>query len=588
MSFGITPQGFQRMLESDLNAEIGSDIAPLFGVDPSTVDWPNTDSPVAQFIKPFCRQLGIVWELAEAAFEGIDPAQAFGTMLDGLLALNNLARLEATSTVVLAVISGTQGAVIPVGTRLSVIGTAALFQAIANATITNAVLLRFNVQVASASSLGTPFTITLNGHAISSGTLTGTPTRDTIALQILAAINASSLVNEVVQAVFYGSAVIKVATVTNLETYTVTLNDSAYSYVSDASATDQEIVDGLVLAINNGQSDLVALGLTSSTFSLVHRIPGSDWSMELVSTLIVNSLSPVGAFAVKSADLKTAFSGSVEGRMAIDKLFSPQSYAAVATGVVEAPSGTLETIETPVTGLTAATNFLDGVLGREVEADDEARIRREETLSTGSAQMKAVISEVKKKLGVTLVRGYENIGDNPDAEGRPGHSVEILVQGGVDLEIAQTIWDTRAAGIKPYGNVNADGSVDPDGDGTGITATDSNGNAQVVHFSRPENRYAFMTVALTFYSEEDFPVNGNDAVKAAIVAFGNALGIGKDLIRQRFLTPIYSIPGIADAVLTVAVSDDPDDLSPSYVSTNIAIDSRQVLVFDTSRISVTP
>ncbi len=586
MTFGVTTQGFNRMLEADVLAEIIVDAAPIFGVNPSTTDWPNTDSPTSQFFSVFARQAGILWEQIEASFQGLDPAQAFGTLMDALLAYNNIARIEASSTQVLAAISGTQGTVIPSGTRLSVVSSAALFQALANATITNATLLRFNVQVSSASDIGTQFTITLNGNAILSGALGGSPTRDTIAFKILTAINAATSVNAAVEAVFYGSATIQIATLTNLAVYSVTLNGEVMTYTSDASATNQEVTDGVVAAINAGQSNLIAAGINATSFSLTHRTPGTDWVMGLTANLAVAALVPVGALAVKSRDLVTTFSGSVESRMAIDKLFSPQTYAAIATGPIEAPAGTLTVIETHLSGFTAATNFLDGVLGRDVESDDEARIRREETLATGSAHTAAVISALIKVPGVTLARAYENINDTPDVDGRPGHSVEFMVQGGADLTIAQVIWAGRASGIIPFGNINADGTVDPDGDGTGITIDDSNGDAQIVHFSRPESVYAFVNAVLTLYSEEDYPEEGDQAVIDAIVAFGNALGIGKDFIRQRLLTPIYTVPGIEDAALTIAISDDPDDPSPTYGTANIAISPRQVLVFDTSRVSV--
>ena len=586
MSFGVTAQGFNRKLESDINAEIVGDVAPLFGVDPATTDWPNTNSPVAQLIRPFSRQLGIVWELIEACFQSADPAQAFGTLLDALLAYNNIARLEATPTLVVAAISGVQGTSVPAGTRLSVVSSAALFQALAGAVITNASLLRFNVQVASASTIGTPFSMVINGHTVTSAALGGSPTRDTIALKMLTAINADATVSPVVEAVFYGTALISVISVLSLVTYTVTINGLAITYASDASATSQEIVDGLAAAINGAQSELVATGVNSATFTLVHRSTGTDWALALSSTLDVGGLTPIGAFAVKSRNLVATFSGTVDSRMATDKLFSPQTYASVATGPVEAPSGTLSVIETQVTGFQAATNFLDGALGSEVESDDEARIRREDTLSTGSAHTAALLSALNKLPNVTLSRAYQNILDTTDADGRPGHSVELLVQGGADLTIAQTVWAGRAAGIVPYGNINADGSVNHGGSGSGITIKDSNNLDQVVHFSRPDPKYAFIIAVKTLYSEEEFPVDGNEAIRQALVAYGNAVGIGKDFLIQRFIGPAVGVPGVGSVTLQIAISDDPDDVAPTYGTANIAISPRQVLVFDSSRITV--
>jgi uncharacterized phage protein gp47/JayE len=586
MAFGITSAGFVRMLESDVRAAIVAALAPLFDVDPSTAGWPTAESPLSQLVDPFARQLGKVWELAEDIYQGGDPDQASGTSLDALLSLNRLTRLEASPSTVLAALSGTEGTLVPAGTRLSVTGTGELFEALAAATITRLDLIRADVDVATVATIGTQYTVTVNGVIYSSGVLGGGDTRHSIAYKLMRAVADAQVV---VEAVLTGAVTVQISTLANLTAYTVTINGNEYTYTSDSSATNQEVVDGIVAALGSDTA-VTALGLTSTTFSITPEVAGVDFSFEITSNLKVSDLTADGAFSLKAADLETSFTLAVDSRLTIDKLYTPQEYESVLTGAIEAPAGTLGTIENPVSGLSTTTNFLDATLGRDVESDDDARLRRQITLATGSASSAAIISRLLRGdiEGVTLVRVYENITDTDDSDGRPGHSVEVLVQGGDDTLVAEGIWETRSSGIKPYGNIDADGDVDPDGSGTGITIKDSNNTDQVIHYSRPESVYAFVTVALTFYSEEDFPVNGNDAVKDAIVAFGNDLGIGKDFIRQRLLTPIYTIPGIADATITIATSDDPDDMSPSYVSANIAIGARQVLVFDTSRITVTP
>lgn len=588
MTFGVTPQGFNRMLESDIKGEIVGEIAPVFGVDPTTRDWPNTNSIVSQFIDAFCRRLGIAWEFLEALSQGIDPAQASGTMLDGLLAFNNINRLEASSTEVLAAVSGTEGTEVPVGTLVSVLETGAQFEAAASVTITKASLLRFEIQVAGVSDIGTPYTVTINGNVIDSGAVGGSPTRDSIAYLLLTALNASVLVNTAVEAVFYGVATVQVSSVDNLTVYSVTIDGEVYSYTSSAAATNLEIVEGLVLAVNNGQSNLTALALTTTTFSLTHRNAGADWSLVLSARLAISALDPVGAFAVKAADLQTAFSGDVDSRMDIDALFTPQTYTAVETGPVEAPAGALTNIVQQVPGFSAVTNFLDGELGSDVQSDDDARILREQTLAIGTGHSDAIRSQLFRNVeGMTVARVYENILDTEDAEGRPGHSVEVLAVGGLDADIAQVVWDMRASGITPYGNINADGTVDPDGSGTGITIKDSNGADQVIHFSRPEPQYAFIQCVKSLYSEEDFPEEGDTAIADALLAFGLTMGIGNNFLIQRFIGPAVSVPGVGGVTLQIAISDDPDDASPTYGTANIAISPRQLLVFDSSRIFVT-
>lgn len=597
-AFGLTDAGFNRMLETDVYAALVQDLAPLFGVDPNTTTWPTTASPLAQLLAPFARQLGLVWELAEAAFASTDPLLAFGTLMDGLLALNNLARLEATSSVVTAVVSGSEGSVVPLGTRASVEGSGDLFAATQAATITKAACLRIDVEVSTVSSLSTPYAVTVNGNVVDTGVLSGSPTRDTIAQKLLAALNASSLVHPVAEAVYAGSAVVQVATVANLTAYTVTLGGVPVTYTSDASATGQEIVDGLVAALNAAQDAVAATGVSSTTFSLVPRVTGRDWEMLLTTNLAVASLTPTGKFSLKAQDLTTTFSTLVDSRMAIDQLYTPQPYASVATGPIEAAAGTLTVIETPVSGLQAIGNLLDAVPGRLAESDDQARVRREQTLSTGSSSTQAMVAELFRAVpGITLVRAYENTGDNPDAEGRPGHSVELLVEGGSDAAVAQVVWDTRSAGIVPYGNVNADGTVDPDGSGTGIAVVDSNGDAQTAHFSRPEVLFGFVHVTKTLYSEEVYPATGDAAIAQALVAYGNGLTMGQDLLNQRFVAAAVNLPGVASLAITIAVGHDPltapvADNNPTagdryFTSSNLAVGTRQRVAFDSSRVTVT-
>ena len=55
--------------------------------------------------------------------------------------------------------------------------------------------------------------------------------------------------------------------------------------------------------------------------------------------------------------------------------------------------------------------------------------------------------------------------DTTDAAGRPPHSIEIVVQGGTDEDVANIIWKNKAGGIRAYGKHYA-------------YATDVNGNRQ--------------------------------------------------------------------------------------------------------------
>ena len=157
--------------------------------------------------------------------------------------------------------------------------------------------------------------------------------------------------------------------------------------------------------------------------------------------------------------------------------------------------------------------------------------------------------------------------------GRLAKSFEAVVEGGSDADVANKIWLTKPAGIQTFGN-------------TSFTITDSQGEQQVINFSRPTPIYIWVTVALTLYSEETFPPNGQDLVADAINTYGNNLGIGVDVLLQRVLAQIFTVPGIASGAMQIAATNGPGDI-PLYGTADIPIQENEIAVFDLSRITVT-
>lgn len=72
-------------------------------------------------------------------------------------------------------------------------------------------------------------------------------------------------------------------TVANGATYTVTINGTLFSFVSDASALDTEIVAGLTAAVNGGSEPVTASGTT--TLVLTPDVPGVPFSLKFSSNL---------------------------------------------------------------------------------------------------------------------------------------------------------------------------------------------------------------------------------------------------------------------------------------------------------------
>lgn len=160
--------------------------------------------------------------------------------------------------------------------------------------------------------------------------------------------------------------------------------------------------------------------------------------------------------------------------------------------------------------------------------------------------------------------------------GRPPKSFESVVEGGSDADVALKIWQLKPAGIATFGNVN---------NYAGVTITDSFGNSQVIYFTRATPVYIWVTVALTLNPQETFPVNGQELVSEAILAYGNTLGIGIDVFIQRVQAAVFTVPGIASATVQLARTLNISD-TPSYGSIDIELGETEISSWDLGRINV--
>jgi len=126
---------------------------------------------------------------------------------------------------------------------------------------------------------------------------------------------------------------------------------------------------------------------------------------------------------------------------------------ALNPGAVQANAGTLNIIVTPVSGWSSINNSADADVGRPIETDAALRLRRRTSLQViGAAAVDAIRARIINDVdGVTDVFVFENEENFPDSDGRPPKSINCVVQDGDANEIAQVIWDSKAAGIETCG-----------------------------------------------------------------------------------------------------------------------------------------
>ena len=162
------------------------------------------------------------------------------------------------------------------------------------------------------------------------------------------------------------------------------------------------------------------------------------------------------------------------------------SYLTDTYGEVNLPTGSINTIVSNVTGLQEVTNEVEPNMGQLQESDAELRLSYAgKRYTNASAQAEAIESYVLSEVDDTkAVRVYENATDVTDSEGRPPHSVEVLVDGGNTDAIAKAIQKKKSGGIYTVGDIR-------------VSVLGKYGDVIDIGFNRPENVYVWVKVEIT-------------------------------------------------------------------------------------------
>ena len=327
---------------------------------------------------------------------------------------------------------------------------------------------------------------------------------------------------------------ITLASVTVGETYSATVDGVIYSHVATSTDTIATV--------------LTAIG------SQITAIPAS----------VENDV-----LRITESNQENTFSVAISNNMAFDTIGSPVTFECTTDGAITPAIGDLTDIVTTYAGWESVSNNVSANTGRLAESDTALRQRWNASLYTRSVGMTDSIASALMTLnGVTSAYVYENDTDSTDAEGRPPHSIEAVVNGGETDEIGLAIWQKKAAGIDTFGSQS-------------VSINDSQGFPHTINFNRPLIVPIYLNITVTEYPEEALPPNAQAMITEAVLDYGNTLTIGNDVILQRFMGAIYqNVTGIG--YITVTASTD----GSTYSSNNISIDARHVATFDATRIQV--
>lgn len=374
-----------------------------------------------------------------------------------------------------------------------------------------------------------------DGTMVNEGVVVSTNTSPEIRLQSTKAFSISR--NE------FHSVLISIVSTTE-DAYEVTINDEQYIYRNtNLHATEKEIFSGISSSIRNSNYIITQ---KDELLCIEHTEKSGISKLSLSSNLTTVSVTTIAGFET-------------------------QEY-----GKIMILRGVINKIIDNIPGFKAVSNILTPSLGRLRETDVELR---QSYLAKSALRSIYMIDSIKSELiaavpDIKYVSGHENYSDKTDEKGLPPHSIEIIVDGGDEKLIAETILRRKAAGIQTFGN-----SV--------VNILTEHGDTIPIRFNRPEYLYTWIKIVLHGKSGS-IPQNFETLTKRTILEYSESMVTGTNLYVQKLMNGIYnSISGVEFVDVYTFFSTTLDDGGLKYsINANVTVSSRQIVMIDESRIEV--
>jgi uncharacterized phage protein gp47/JayE len=606
MSYGLTDTGFVRKTLLEVQADLEDALKSAFG-DNIRLD---NKSVFGKLVGTFAQPIADVWELAEAVYNAMYPSSATTTSaLDGTCELVGVTRNAGVQSTVQCVLEGTSGTTIAAESKVATETVGDQFQTTAAITLAASVAVSSTHALIGSVTNGKLYRITINGIDFDYTATVPSDDEDAVGAGLVAAINAGA--EPVVATDLTGGEVRVDALTADLATLLTLANELKADYeahriltsgpvhqaadttntIAAADATDLSSLLTLANELKadyNAHADDGTAHYNADTGNDVTEANATDLE---TAALLLDDLktqynahrltvggSPVHQNAdtaneVTTAGLPTAFTVAVNANVQLVTVGNLQAMESVEADAVQGFADTINQIVSPIGGWTAAWNPLDATLGSPEETDSELRQRRAVSISSaGAGTPEAILAGLLDIDSVTAAFVQENVTDETDAYGLPPHSIECVVQGGAAADIGAVLWARKPAGIELHGDES-------------VTVEDSQGYSHVLAYSRPTEVLQWLRCTYTLYDEEEFPANGETTMAAALLAECESLGLGDDVLPDRFIGPVFdSVQGLESVLIEIA--DDVAGSPGSYGTTPKSIDFDELASITSARITI--
>lgn len=199
------------------------------------------------------------------------------------------------------------------------------------------------------------------------------------------------------------------------------------------------------------------------------------------------------------------------------------SAIAEKAGAILALPNAVTTISTPTRGWQSVNNPQASTLGAPVESN--TKLRQRQALSTAipsRSYTEGILGALFSLDGVSRCKVYENQKSFNDPLGLPPNSLAVVVAGGDDQLIAETIRVKKAPGCDLYGN-------------TTVVRPTVYGDPVEIQYWRPNQ--VVVGLKLDLRTTTDYTVDIGEQVKYAIADYVNQLDIGDRISLNKLYVP---------------------------------------------------
>ena len=303
-------------------------------------------------------------------------------------------------------------------------------------------------------------------------------------------------------------------------------------------------------------------------FYFIDRIQAKATAVECVCSGVSGTIIPVGSLAI-TAD-KLVYS-SIDSGVINEQGTVNIQFQCTTTGKIPCLANTVNTIYRVVYGWETVNNPTPGIIGRDEENKQDFESRRFNSVylnsKGGLESIKSSILNIDNVLYYYLTQNNSNIGTLIGGVTLLPHSIYVCVEGGLDSEVANAIYQNKNPGCNmSFGNF-IDGNI-----------TYRIDNYYDMKFQRPEPIPLFISIVRPS-GQSGLPSNINDLIKNSVINYFTQIQnkIGITLYASQFYQAIYNNVsiliisiGIESPALSNSISFNIDQI-PTLNEQNITI-----------------